>query len=119
MIIKLIDLLNIECAINDMNQNGVKLPFPIAYVLHHNMVICEDISNMFYNRLELVIPKKELMDINIMSEQSKKIYDELLLTELDVDLKPIDIETLINDKELMARVSTIKYLEMLCQGKKH
>lgn len=111
MILKIIDILNIENAINDLELNGIRLPFNISYKLKKNMDSCIELTNMLFERLELTIGTNTFNDVGNMSDEHKALYNNLLLTEIEIDLQQISKNALLSNNDILCRITSINYLE--------
>lgn len=116
MKLRVIDVLNIIDAITDLEENGSKLNFTVGFDLYLNKKTCLEVSEYLFKKLEESLGKDKLTDINNMTQDDKKVYNDFLLSEIDVDLKPININLLLN-RDINCSLKTIKTLVDLFDGK--
>ena len=108
MNLKIYEIFSMQQALNDLYEKNIYIPIKICLKLKLNINKCEEITNLFIDRVKKIFGNEKISDLNKMDESEIKLYNNLLTQEIDIELIKIPIE-LIDDKT----ITTLKNYDIL------
>lgn len=120
VLMKLIDIINIEKALLYLKQDMVKFPIQIAYALNENLKKCSSITTIFFDKQKMLMSKymKNIIgegDIVASREDLTKYqeeYNNMLNTSFnDIPFIMINIKDILNVSDVECSMDIFDLLE--------
>lgn len=112
MVLKIFEMFRLGSVIEQLKAQKINYPISTAYKLVKISEEIEEMEKMVFERVDLVI-HKDLNDFDSFTDDEKKIYEVILVSEIEIDLKDLKIEDILSDEAKLSIEDTKTITDIL------